>query len=272
MDRSERLKSLFEPFGFGLEIGPSHNPLLPKSEGFQVETLDHMTQEQLKQKYSNIKNVDVSKIEYVDYVSDGSSMLNLINKKHCYNYIVASHVIEHITDPLRFFLDCEALLKEDGVLALAIPDKRFIFDVTRPLTTTGDILQAHLEKRSRHTPGAIFDEVAYNVLRNGCPGWHSGDSGSLSFASDLATAKKIFEDAQNTDHFHDIHAWQFTPSSFRLIINDLCEIKAISFQELQFYTAEGEFFISLSKNNQSPSQDRLELIKNIFLEQQVINI
>lgn len=272
MDRSERLKSLFDPFGFGLEIGPSHNPLLPKSEGFQVETLDHMSQEQLKLKYSNIESVDVSRIEHVDYVSDGSSMRNLINKKHCYDYIVASHVIEHITDPLRFFLDCEVLLKEDGVLALAIPDKRFIFDVTRPLATTGGILQAHIEQRTRHTPGAIFDEVAYNVLRNGCPGWHSEDSGSLSFASDITTVKKIFEDVQHTDHFHDIHAWQFTPSSFRLIVNDLWEIKSIKFQELQFYPEGGEFFISLAKSTKCTSQDRLELIKQIFLEQQVIKM
>jgi hypothetical protein len=28
--------------GLGLEIGPSYNPLLPKSEGYRVRTADHL--------------------------------------------------------------------------------------------------------------------------------------------------------------------------------------------------------------------------------------
>jgi len=41
MDRNDRIKSMFDTYGFGLEIGPSYNPLLPKAEGYNVEILDY---------------------------------------------------------------------------------------------------------------------------------------------------------------------------------------------------------------------------------------
>ena len=97
MDRKERLLFLFDATGIGLEIGPSFNPLLPKRDGYDVETLDHLSAADLREKYKNAPNVDLSAIEEVDHLSDGSSILQLIGKPEHYDYIVASHVIEHTT-------------------------------------------------------------------------------------------------------------------------------------------------------------------------------
>jgi len=166
MDRKERLLSLFDATGVGLEIGPSFNPLLPKRDGYDVETLDHLSAADLREKYKNA-SVDLSAIEEVDYLSDGGSIRELIGKPEHYDYIVASHVIEHTTDLLGFVSDCEQLLKRTGLLVLAVPDKRFCFDCLRPCSTSGQILQAHLEQRKRHTPGQVFDEIAYNCLGPG---------------------------------------------------------------------------------------------------------
>ncbi len=51
----------------------------------------------------------------------------------------------------------------------------------RPLSSTGDVLQAHLEKRTRHPAGRIFDEVAYNVLRGGALAWDAANQKPLAF-------------------------------------------------------------------------------------------
>ncbi|HSW07271.1 methyltransferase domain-containing protein, partial [Aquabacterium sp.] len=222
--RKELLLSLIDTSALGLEIGPGFNPLLPKSAGYQVETLDHASREDLVRKYSGAASVDVSRIEAVDHVSTGGSILKTIGQPGKYRYIVASHVIEHTTDLLGFLRDCEALLDAQGVLLLAVPDKRFSFDVLRPLASTGDILQAHAEGRTRHTAGRIFDEVAYNSLRGGALAWLRDSDAPLAFFRPLADAKAIYDQVRHSDDFHDIHAWQFTPSSFRLIVNDLHEI------------------------------------------------
>ncbi len=124
LDRRDLLLSLINTQGVGLEIGPGFNPLVPKSQGYRVETLDHATREDLAAKYANAPGVDVSRIEVVDHVSTGASVFDAVGKPAHYDYIVASHVIEHTTDMLGFLKDCQRVLKPDGVLALAVPDKR----------------------------------------------------------------------------------------------------------------------------------------------------
>lgn len=269
--RTELLLSLFNNTGLGLEIGPGFNPLLPKAQGFAVETLDHASQQELVHKYTGASGVDVSRIEPVDYVSTGASVFAAIGKPARYDYIVASHVIEHTTDLLGFLQDCEKLLKPEGALVLAIPDKRFSFDVLRPASSTGDVLQAHLEERTRHNPGALFDEVAYNVLRGGALAWPADNHETMAFFRPLADAKAIYEQACRSSEFIDIHAWQFTPSSFRLIANDLHEIGFLGLREQSFHDGWGtEFMVSLARQGLGPQLARIELAERAIAEHRAV--
>ena len=107
LDRRELLLSLINTQGLGREIGPGFNPLVPKSQGYRVETLEHATREDLVAKYANAPGVDVSRIEVVDHVCTGASVFDAVGKTARYDYIVASHVIEHSTDMLGFLKDCK---------------------------------------------------------------------------------------------------------------------------------------------------------------------
>jgi len=49
-----------------------------------------------------------------------------------FDYCLASHVIEHIPNPIAFFQSIAHLLKPGGVLSLAVPDKRYTFDFFQP--------------------------------------------------------------------------------------------------------------------------------------------
>jgi SAM-dependent methyltransferase len=50
------------------------------------------------------------------------------------DFIVASHVIEHLKNPLRALERCYSKLKRGGTLLLIVPDKRRTFDKDRALT------------------------------------------------------------------------------------------------------------------------------------------
>lgn len=273
MNRDDFLRSLIDVRGYGLEIGPSFGPLVRKSSGATVEIVDYADAETLRNHYKGNKSVNIGNIEEVDYVVQRGSILEAIGKSNYYDYIVASHVIEHTPDMLGFLKDCERLLKGNGVLLLAVPDKRHCFDIFQPLTSTGSILQAHLDGRTRPTPGAIFDDRAYNAVRNGKIGWPIGASGELEFYTGLNDAKASFESAQRTAEYTDVHSWRFVPSSFRLIINDLHQIGEISLREDRFFDSVGnEFYITLSSQGHGCPVARLTLAKQILAEQAQISV
>ena len=70
MNRREKLFHHIDQNGYGLEIGPSFNPLAPKKDGYKVHILDHMDREQLIAKYTG-HNVPLENIEEVDFVWNG---------------------------------------------------------------------------------------------------------------------------------------------------------------------------------------------------------
>jgi len=255
------LRSMFNTNGKGLEIGPSYNPLVPKHEGFDVEVIDHLSTEDLRKKYSKEALVNSSLIEEVDYVWDGRPLSKIIGKTNAYDYVVASHVIEHTPDMLGFLKECSSLLKQDGVLVLAVPDKRRCFDVFRPLSTTGSVLQAHVEKRKVHPPSVAFDHVAYFTELDGAGGWPEGKKGNLTMPHMLNFAAKVFDRSSNSNVYYDFHAWNFCPSSFRQIIQDLNSLNMLDLKEKAFQLTPGiEFFVTMSQSGSGCPHSRLDLM------------
>ncbi|MCE5194782.1 MAG: methyltransferase domain-containing protein [Nitrospiraceae bacterium] len=270
MDRISILLKHCSRDGKGLEIGPSYNPVAPKKEGFNVETVDYISEEDLRKIYANKENCDASKIEKVDYIWESGMLHDLIGRESFYDWIIASHVIEHLPDPLSFLVSCSHLLKKNGILSLAIPDKRYCFDYFRWPNSTGDFLQACEEKRTLHNISSIYDNFAYSCKRNEMTAWGQDNKGEFSFNHKLEDAALQLEKRAKEELYINVHAWCFTPSSFRLILLELQLLKKIDFFEMDFTETTGcEFFITLRKLNDGDVPDsslRLELCKKIIAE------
>ena len=127
MTREEIILSQIKRDGLGLEIGAGCAPVAPKKQGFRVHVLDHCDRKALIEKYRR-HEVNIENIEEVDFVWDGRSYTELIGRRHIYDWIIGSPVLEHTTDLIGFLNDCDSLLKKDGVVLLAVPDKRYCFD------------------------------------------------------------------------------------------------------------------------------------------------
>lgn len=215
----------------------------------------------------NAAHVDISRIEEVDYIIGGSSLADTIGQAGRYDYIVASHVIEHQPDMLGFLKDCETLLRPSGVLLLVVPDKRHCFDMFQPLTSTGQFIQAHLDGRTQPGLGTIFDDRAYNAVRDESIGWTSDAVGKLRFFLCSKQAAAAFDQDQRSKHYIDVHVWKFVPSSFRLIINDLNLFGYMELRENSFFDSVGnEFYITLSRNGEGSGVDRMTLAKPMLTE------
>src|SRR5690606_31600713 len=111
-----------------------------------------LDRESLREKYAGHLPVDADAIPDIDFVVDGRGLAASIAGHH-FHYVVASHVLEHIPDPITWLRDLHDALVDGGVLVLALPDYRRCFDALRRPTVPADWVGAYLDKRVRPSPG-----------------------------------------------------------------------------------------------------------------------
>jgi hypothetical protein len=266
MTRREKVLSHINTNDIGIEIGPSHAPIVTKKDGHQVHIIDHMTREQLIEKYKD-HGLQLNNIEEVDFVWKGESYSELTGKKKFYNWVIASHLIEHTPDLISFLNDCDAIMKDDGVISLVIPDKRYCFDHFRPITGLSKIIDGHFNKNTIHTPGTAAEYFLNVVASKGRIAWDSSSKGKYQFVHSLNDALDGIDRTSKKKEYIDIHSWCFTPNSFRLIIHDLHSLGLIPFKEVSFFPTEGcEFYITLGRHGKGIKESRLEMLKIIEAE------
>lgn len=259
MNRIEKILAPLNMKGKGLEIGPSHNPVAPKKDGYDVEIIDHLSKEGLIEKYQG-HNIEFGNIEDVDYVWSGETYAELTGKPGHYDWVIASHVIEHTPDLIGFLMSCNEVVKDDGVISLVVPDMRYCFDYFRSPTSLGQVLDAHYEKRVRHTPGSLVEFSRYFAEKDGVRAWADFSEGECTFVNSLESVRSTYDHYLKSDEYIDVHAWCLTPNLFRLILLDLYDLGVINFREVGYFPSVGcEFFVSLSRNGKGPDVSREKL-------------
>lgn len=263
--------------GKGLEIGPSFSPICPKAAGFDIEVLDVADQSGLIAKYKDDKNVGsrINNIELVDYVWKGGTYVQLIGSAECYDYIIASHVIEHQVDLLAWLQDLEALLKDDGIITLAVPDSRFEFDFFRQPTHIGEVLDTHEHPGIVHSYGRYVESLLHSEMFM--------ETTSFPLAYRTATARLSrqneagFRSALNSwseTEFRDIHSWVFTPASFALLCYELqiLGLVHLSISSLTVLDVPcAEFYVQLRKSKDASTRldgDKLLALQLALKEEQ----
>jgi 2-polyprenyl-3-methyl-5-hydroxy-6-metoxy-1,4-benzoquinol methylase len=144
MDRREKLLTgLNVSSGVGLEIGALDKPMLRRSEG-EVIYVDYAGAETLRQKYDSDPHINVKDIVEVDAIWGSNTLQQAIGEERKVDYIVASHVVEHVPDLITWLQELRSVLKPGGQVRLVIPDRRFTFDYLRNETRISDVVNAHL--------------------------------------------------------------------------------------------------------------------------------
>jgi SAM-dependent methyltransferase len=125
-------------WGDGLEIGALHNPL-PLPPQARVTYVDRMDVIGLRKHYPELHNVSIVPVDIID---NGETLTSIADASQ--DFVIANHFLEHCQDPIGTLKTLLRVLKQDGTLYLAVPDKRFTFDVDRPLTTLGHLYSDHV--------------------------------------------------------------------------------------------------------------------------------
>lgn len=244
--------------GRGLEIGALASPVVTKAEA-QIFYVDHADREDLQAKYANDEHMktrldDIVEVDFV--LQPGQRLSEAVGAKAPYDYVIASHLIEHIPDMVGWLADVSSLLSTGGVLSLVIPDKRYTFDINRSVTEIRDIVDAHLRQLDRPSYGQAYDffAKALNGVVDRAQVWAGTTDYSQMLRQDCedpyVTAYEWCRDVLSSDQFVDVHCHVFTPASFLDILDKLARIELIDFEVSSIFPTEYdtlEFHVSLRK-------------------------
>jgi SAM-dependent methyltransferase len=133
--------------GEGIEIGALHSPLtIPATAN--VKYVDRMSTADLRSQYPELNSLNLTEVDIID---DGESLGTI--SKDSLNFAISNHVIEHCQNPILTLINHLRVLKIDGIVYLAVPDKRYTFDIDRPPTSLEHLIEDYKSgsERSKHS-------------------------------------------------------------------------------------------------------------------------
>ena len=226
-----------------LEIGPFLRPLI-KSEN--VKYLDVLSVDDLKKRAEKVnyhydEQTAPREIHYVIKNEDWS----IIKEK--FDAAFSSHCIEHQENFIRHLRNVSNILNSGGSYYLCIPDKRYIFDHYKPITTFGELVD-------EYTDSGLSFRKYFNMMlsvHNDCQQHWEGLHGDRKLTSqDIKDSLKKWGNLK--DEYVDFHRRYFTPKSFyinMILLYKLgyTDLFPVVVTETQHGTSE--FYAQLLKND-----------------------
>jgi SAM-dependent methyltransferase len=254
----------------GLEIGALAAPRVTKDQG-RVFYVDHAGTEGIRKKYENDPDMKnrLDEIVEVDYVVDeGQGIYQAVAHDAPFDYVIASHVIEHIPDPVSWLADIATTLRTGGILSLVVPDKRYCFDINRRTTDISEVVDAYLRRLRRPSFKQVYDFISKEI--SGKVDTAAVWAGTVDYRqvvrSDVedpdVAAWNLCREVERSDAFVDVHCSVFTPDSFLELFERLARLGLLEFEIAYFAPTEVntlEFNASLRRMD--PQLERKSMIE-----------
>lgn len=235
--------------GRGLEYGPLHKAILEKGLN-DVIYVDFASKEVLMHAYASNPNVDTNLIPEIDIVTGGKLVSEFLPPKSV-DYIIASHVAEHVPDLVGWLSANLTILRVGGRLSLAFPDKRYCFDIRRPASTVSDLIAAFLEKRTKPNATQICNHF-YNVCHvNAADAWAGHVTAeNAKYIHDRGKIFQILNELVSRQTYVDVHCWVFDPMNFLSALKEMQILLELPFRVVNFVETPKnwlEFFVTLER-------------------------
>jgi hypothetical protein len=214
----------------GLEIAPYFNPFISADE-YDVFYVDCIDNDEIQAKAAANPGAAGVKIPLIDAVWIPGMPLSKCVGRRKFRYALASHVMEHVPNPLGWLCEIADCLEEGGLLALLLPDRRGTMDYYRRESTFADVVGWFIEKPARPTPTQVMDFLSQSFTDAGALDFsqmptfvdaprHYSDSDALSFA------RMVVESAK----YLDVHVSVWTPDTFKAVFERVIALGLLPFQ------------------------------------------
>jgi predicted SAM-dependent methyltransferase len=214
--------------GHGIEIGALQFPLkVPRSA--KVRYVDRLTVPDLRKHYPELNSYKLVKVDIVD---DGETLGTIGDASQ--DFVIANHFLEHCENPIKAIMNFLRVLREGGILFLAIPDKRYTFDNKREVTSFDHLVRDYEEgpqgSRNKHLQDWVI---------------------TVEGLKDEAGIQKRIEELDAINYSIHFHNW--TQKEMLDLFNQLDERFGLPIEILLFMKHEGEVvFIIKKQSDRSP--------------------
>jgi len=155
--------------GSGLEIGALHEPLeVPSSASLRY--VDRLSAEEQRRHYPELAG---KALVPVDVVDDGERLATI--SEASVDFVIANHFLEHCEDPIAAIGAFLRVVRDGGIVYLAVPDKRFSFDAGREITTIEHLLEDHEGGVDASRRAHYLDWARHVLGRNGLEAQEEAD-------------------------------------------------------------------------------------------------
>ena len=225
--RQRLLKNLNLSRQLGLEIGPMDRPVVSRDMG-KVIYADRWSSEELTESGRDYSEYNLEDI-HIDAVWRNRTLKKAIGEEMKVDYVIASHVVEHTADLVDWLKQIQDVLSAEGTLRLAVPDKRYIFDVLREVSRPSDVLAAYLEKRQWPSTQCLVDFLLFQSEWGGQEAWNTRGAPHVKPKRDIREALQQAQGYMKKPEEVDVHCWVFTPYSFACVMEALTRAELTKF-------------------------------------------
>lgn len=213
--------------GEGIEIGALNLPLqVPRAA--KVRYVDRLRVADLREHYPELNSVELVN---PDILADGELLESIQDSTQ--DFVIANHFIEHCQNPFLALSNMFRVLKPGGILYLAVPDKRYTFDVDRPVTTVEHVIEDY-EKGPAWSKRQHFEEWARFVNK-------VGDDSQVNAQAD---------ELMGMDYSIHFHVW--TQAEMFDFLAAFRRTLGLSFDIEMFLKIEHECIFILRKGGETP--------------------
>ena len=142
----------------GVEIGgPSDNGLIIYHFADLMDNIifsDNTTWSNYNSKEYNYYNNKVGKV----IISDAVDIAIIKNEE--YDFVFASHVLEHIANPLKAVAEWLRIIKKDGYIIIIVPEKSICFDHKREYSKFSTLLSQYQKNVGEDDLSTLKDKPA----------------------------------------------------------------------------------------------------------------
>jgi SAM-dependent methyltransferase len=174
--------------GDGVELGPGHSPFPIPYSGTNVRYVDRWVPDTNRELFPELGEATFPMPDIVaDLDTDRLSALD----DESQDFVIASHVLEHLANPLAMLGEIHRVLRSGGIALVLLPDRRRTFDRDRRPTPVQHLVAEYEADVTTVSEGHIED-----FLR-GVGEWHDDWSAD-------ARAQVIERQRQRSIH---VHCW-----------------------------------------------------------------